>query len=156
VAREEVVGALEGAYINGLLARDTQLFLDQMDYAKMVHKYYFSQQGRVTQVDPNSPRMAQMDADFSWVAGPVFAALVTRLELDDAETLYDQADNPLRQFAFDILREGYEAGLNELAKAGKGRPFDKVFPAPDGIEVFRAAAKDKREKLLKRPEVEQK
>jgi hypothetical protein len=153
VAREEVEGALQGAYINGLLARDDELFHEQLDYAKQVHAFYFKEQSHKNSVDVNSPRMGQMDPDFRWVAGPEFAALVARIELEDAETLYDQAPEDLKRFAFDMLRDSYKPAIDELAKHG-GRPFSQIFPEPDGMESFRKEFQEKRQKLLERPGVE--
>jgi hypothetical protein len=155
VAREEVVGALEGAFVNGLLAGDDALFREQVEYAKMVHAYYFKEQSHKNAIDVNSPRMGQMDPDFRWVAGPEFATLAARLELEDAERLYDAAASTgdLQKFAYDILRDNYKAAIDELHKAG-GRPFEQIFPEPDGMEAFRKEFEEKRQKLLERPGVE--
>ncbi|MEX2217720.1 MAG: hypothetical protein WD749_03085, partial [Phycisphaerales bacterium] len=155
VATEEVVGALEGAYITGLLAGDDVQFREQMEYARLVHQYYFSQQGRTNAVDVNNARMGYMDRDFRLVAGTEFAALIGRLALEDAEALYDRAPESLRVFGYDILAEYYRALLDQMAAERLSRPFNQVFPEPEGMATFRAEMRQ-REERLRRPEVEQK
>lgn len=154
VAREEVVGALEGAFVSGLLAGDDPLFHDQLEYAKMVHKYYMDQQHRRNAVAGSEGRMDFMDQDFRIVAGTEFAALITRVDLEDAEALYDKAPDVLRVFAYDILSENYRAFLDKLAEGGKQRDFAKTFPQPEGLEEFRAEMKQRREQKVDRPNVE--
>lgn len=156
VAREETVGALEGAYVTGWLAGDNDLFHGQFEYARKVHAYFFQQQARRNAVDVNTPRMAQMDPDFRVVAGTEFAALLSRLELPDAETLYDAATNDLKQFAYDMLRDNYQVVLDTMVKNGVAgaRPFDKIFPAPDDMDAFRERMKARREEKVVNPERE--
>jgi hypothetical protein len=156
VAREEVVGALEGAFVNGLLAGDDPLFHDQLEYAKMVHTYFMRQQVKGNAVDVNGSRMEFMDRDFRIVAGSEFASLITRVDLEDSEALYDKAPDTLRVFAYDILSETYKGFLDKLAEGGGHRTFTQTFPQPEGLEEFRAEVKARREQKLNRPNVEQK
>lgn len=152
VAREEVVGALEGAYLSGLLGNNPELFRRQFEYAAMVHKFFFEQQGRRTAVDPNIFRLAQMERDFRVLAGLEFAALIARLDLEQAEALYDAAPLDLRPYGYDVVREHFQAMLDEGARSG-GRPFAQVFPEPPGMEEFRQVMRQRQERLH-RPAVE--
>ena len=138
VAREEVVGAVQGAYVQGLLADDTALYDDQMNYAKLVHRYFFEKQGVKNALDPNQLRMAQMDPDFLMVAGTEFAVLIGLLDLEEAEKLYDRAPEEIRRFGYDILSTTYKEVLDGQAKEGKGRKFDQVFQEPSGMPQHRA------------------
>ena len=139
--REEIVGALQGAYVNGLLGGDDELFSRQYQYAKWVHVYYFKTQGVKTVVSAaDRGRMAQLSGDFEVVAGQEFAAMVSILDPDDAEKVYDAAPDSLnlRQYAYDILSRNFKTWMDEVAKAGAGRPFEKVFMEPPGMDAHRA------------------
>lgn len=154
VAREEVVGSIQGAFIQGLLAGDMDLFREQMQYAKMAHTYFFSRQGHKNALDPNEMRMAQMDPDFNMVAGQEFAALVSILDLDDAETVYDAAPNTIRVFGYDVLVQRYREGLDAAMKQTGGRTFDQRFPEPPGMAQHRAAMLEYEKKRGSMPGVE--
>ena len=156
VAREEVVGSIQGALINGLLGGDEQLFRDQMAYAQMVHQFFFSRQSTKNALDPNQLRMAQMDPDFRVVAGTEFATMETTLDLDDAVRLYDLAPENMRLFGYDAMRERFKEVLDENAKLGKGKSFDELFAEPPGIAAHRAMMKAKQEQAGHLPGVEQK
>jgi len=154
VAREEVVGSIQGALLQGLLARDMELFDEQMRYAKMAHTFFFDRQSVKNALDPNQLRMAQMDPDFNVVAGQEFAALLTILDLDDAETIYDAAPNPMRVFGYDVLVERYKEGLDRAMKETGGRTFDQRFPEPPGMAKHRLDMKARQEQAGHLPGVE--
>jgi hypothetical protein len=156
VAREEVVGSIQGALLNGKLAGDEELYTRQMEYAKMVHAFFFSRQGTRNALDPNQLRMAQMDPDFNVVAGTEFAALETLLDLDDAERLYELAPEYMRQFGYDDLREKFKAVLDDRAKAGKGKNFDQTFPEPARMAEHRKMMDERARNAGHLPGVEQK
>lgn len=153
VAREEVVGAIQGAMVQGLLAGDQELFDRQMQYAKWVHQYFFSKQSVKNSLDPNQLRMEQIDKDFSVVAGTEFAALVGELDLDDAERLYDAVPNEMRVFGYDALAENFKPALDEQQKAG-GRGFDQIFPEPPGMPEHRQKMEQRRQERDRMPGVE--
>jgi hypothetical protein len=136
VVREEVVGSLQGAYL-ALLAGNEQAYRGQATYARYVHQFYFSRQANRNILDPSTPRMAQIDPDFRVLAGSEFAALMMQLELDDAERLYDKADDSLKIWAYDLIVERFKAPLDQMAAAG-ARPFAQVFPEPPGMAAHRA------------------
>jgi hypothetical protein len=153
VAREEIVGSIQGAFVQGLLAGDRDLYDRQMAYAKRVHDYFFSQQNVKNSLDPNQLRMEQISADFGLVVGFEFAALLSELDLDDAEKLYDAVPQEIRLYGYDPVIARFKEPLDELAKGG-GRTFAQVFPEPTGIEAHRQRMKDLEEKRSRLPGVE--
>lgn len=153
VAREEIVGAIQGAYINGLLAGDRELYNNQMQYAKWVHEYFFTHQSVKNALDPNQLRMEQISREFGLVAGVEFAALVSVLDLDDAERLYDAVPNEVRVFGYDTLIDRFKPALDEQEKAG-GRGFDQIFPEPPGLAQHRQRMEEIRQQRDRLPGVE--
>jgi hypothetical protein len=157
VMREEIVAALQGAFVNGLLGGDDELFQKQYQYAKWVHEYYFKTQGVKTVVSsPDGGRMAQIPRDFEIVAGQEFANMVAILDPDDAERVYDSApdnaDVHLKQYAYDLLVTKFKAGMDEAAKQGITKPFDRVFMEPPGmpahrIKIAELAAKTQKDQI---------
>lgn len=146
VAVQEVTGALQGAYINGLLGDDIQLFRDLFKYAADFHRFYFTKQFRSTNIDPTVGRMEQMDSDFRNVAGGVFYQFLTQLPMGDAERVFNRAPEDLRVYAYDMLVERFKSQKDEDAKRG-GTSFDVAFPMPPGIEAHRKRMDEYRRKL---------
>lgn len=141
VVREEIVGALQGAFINGILGGDSELFRQQMTYAGNVHSFYYKAQNNATYLDPTAGRMSQFPRNFALMSGMEFAFMCQALDLDAAETLYDGAPEDLKRWAYDIMVEKYKVPLDQLAKEIadplRARPFDKVFPEPSGMAQHR-------------------
>ena len=135
VARADVTAGLEGAYYSGLYIGDDEMFHKQFEFARQFHRYYFEDQGRQNILSPIE-RMAQMPKDFRVMAGGVFLSFMQKLDIDDAERVFDRAPRDLRRFAYDEIIMRYKEPLDELAKAG-GRPFDMIFPEPDGMDQHR-------------------
>jgi hypothetical protein len=136
VVREEVIGSLHGAYIQGLLAGNIDLFHSQMEYAALVHRFFFTHQNYRNHLDPNTLRMAQIDPDFRVIAGKEFAILLLMLEFEHAERLYDAAPRDLRRWGYDIIVNRFREGMIAMEEAG-GRRFEDVFPEPEGMEQHR-------------------
>ncbi|MDX9911281.1 MAG: hypothetical protein RBS39_05575 [Phycisphaerales bacterium] len=136
VANSEIVAALQGAYVSGLIAGDLDVFKNSFEYAARFHRAYFTYHIDATIANrATGPRAGlYMDKDFRVVAGGVFAALIGGLDFDNAERMYNNAPNDLRQFAYDILVETYKPAMDE-DEAGS---FDKSFPEPEGMDEFRA------------------
>ncbi len=162
VAREEIVGSLQSAFINGLIAGDTKLFDEQMRYAASVHKYYYSRQIVRTQLDQTGGRMGMVDRSFPVVAGTEFAALAMVLDLDSAETMYDAAPPDLKKWAYDLLAERYKTGLDEMSANAKkeGRTlksFSERFIEPPGMDEQRRTVEQlRRERNQAAPSIEAK
>ena len=122
---------------SGLLAGDTAMFDSQFRFAAAAHKFYFEAQARTTAVNREQFRMEQMDRDFRFVAGGLFYQFVTSLDVQDAERVFDSAPDDLKCFGYGPLMERYKVQLDDEAKLG-GRPFDAIFPKPDGWDRFLA------------------
>lgn len=141
IAVQQVTGALQGAYVTGLLAGDQDLFLKQFNFAKMAHRAFFEAQMRKTVVSGKEARMEQMPSDFRVMAGIQFSLFLQNLGLDDAEQVYDRAPPDLKAIGYDTLATHFREDLNAAANANPGsglRSFDQIFPKPDGLEEARA------------------
>ncbi|MCL4220607.1 MAG: hypothetical protein KJZ65_04480 [Phycisphaerales bacterium] len=138
LARQEVFGALQGAYA-ALLVGDLERFQGSWKYATDVHQYYFEKQYRPMVASGQSARMEYMPRDFRLYAGLVFADMFRLVPLDEAELLYFNAPNDLKQFAYDPIVEIYREPMRAQVAAGlQQRTFEQVFPEPDRMEQFRS------------------
>jgi hypothetical protein len=154
IAREEVIGSLQGAFLQGLLAGDDELFRSQWEYAVQVHRYFMEKQRRTTNMDMSMSRMELMSKHFRLVAAAELIKLLRVLDLDDAETLYNNAPDFLRQFAFDEVRNAFGPAIAAMQERG-GRPFNLIFPEPPGMDEHRAAMRAlAEEEAARRPEME--
>jgi hypothetical protein len=154
VAREEIVGALQGAYASLLTGVDAAYFYSQLNYAAMVHQYFFTKQGRRTLVARERARMEQFDSDFRILAGTEFAAMLFTLDLDQAERVFDAAPEDLKRYGYDLIVERFKTVIDEAAARG-GRTFAQVFPEPRGMaEHRRDMERMLRERQQSRPNVE--
>ncbi len=156
VALQEVTAGLQGAYIS-LLAGDRQLFESQFAYAMAFHMNYMAHQLRVNPIDPTGGRQELMPKDFRLMASQVLWAMLQTVDLDDAETIYDNAPEDLKQAAYDLIRDRFKEELDKNPTAD-GRKFDRVFPEPPGMDEYRrmVAAWQAEAEAAARPEVQQK
>lgn len=136
VATSEVFGALDGAYISGLLGSDSELFGSQFEYAKRFHRFFMENQLRSTPTGDAYKRLEFLDRDFRIVAGQHLSNIIGVLSLDDAETIYDNAPEDLRRYAYDTLVDRFKESIDADQAAG-GRPFGQIFPEPQGMKEFR-------------------
>ncbi|RMH12046.1 MAG: hypothetical protein D6695_07805 [Planctomycetota bacterium] len=136
VAMQEVSAALDQAY-SALLVGELDRYRASIDYAKQVHKYYMETQYRPMVASGTVARMEYMPKDFRLYAGLVFAEMFKLVPPDEAELLYFYAPDDLKKFAYDMIVALYKDSITELAKANKSRPFDEIFPEPEGMEQFR-------------------
>jgi hypothetical protein len=137
VAIAQIAGSLIGAYTSGLLAGDTELFKSQFEFAKRFHKYFFEQQRKAVVVNKQYVRMDQMEPDFRLAAGIMFSNWIQSLGIDDASIVYGRAPDDLQKFSYDIMRSHFGGMIEELAKVGEVQPFEKLFPEPPQMELFR-------------------
>ena len=135
VAAAEVMGALQGAYVQGLMTGDQEEFLRQFEFAKQAHLYFMEKQRNITNMNPNMSRMDLLPANFRLLAARVFAELIGVLDPEHAETMYDNAPEELKRYGYARVREQFKPLFDELSKSG-GRTFEQVFPEPPGMEVF--------------------
>lgn len=135
VANSEIEGALQGAFV-GLLAGNSEIFLNSLNYARTYHGAYMKQQRNVTAPSGGIARNEMFHHDFRVVAGTRFAAFIANLDIADAEKVYDRAPMDLRQWAYDALLYMFRDAVNgEVALAG--RSFEQVFPEPPNMASFR-------------------
>lgn len=145
VAVSEVSGALQGAYYSGLMVGNIDVFNAQWAYARSAHAYFFSEQFSIVVAASDKARMEYMDRDFPFLAGNFFVNVLTSLGPAEAEILYGNAPNDLRQYAYDALRTRFKGFVDQLEANGDSEPFDLIFPVPDGMEEFRIAYERKLE-----------
>jgi len=133
VARSEVVGALNGAYVGGLLGGDTKLFEESFSYARQFHDLFMKKQVFNTDVNKDSRgRLEVMDKDFGAFAGRVMAGLIRYIGLPDGGIVYSRAPGDLKLAAYPYLvNTELSAELDEAAKGG-GVGFEGWFPPPPG------------------------
>lgn len=139
VAIIQTTAGLQQAFAGGLLGGDNERFRAGMEWAKRVHRMFFTAQKRITMVDPNTARMELMPEDFQILAGTQFVMFMSSLGLDDAETVYDAAPDDLKAFAYDPLLEQYKLSLDDAAArpGSKVRTFDAIFPPPSSLAEVR-------------------
>ncbi|RNC80835.1 MAG: hypothetical protein ED559_03260 [Phycisphaera sp.] len=135
----QITAALQGAFYSGLLSGDQELFRRQFNWARQYHQHFIEQQNNATLLaNPDAGRMENLPKDFRVLAGGIFSNLLESLSMDEREAMYLAAPNELRLFSYLVLERELSERMNELAEQGEGRPFDDVFPAPAGIDEFRA------------------
>jgi hypothetical protein len=156
LAVSEVAGALQGAFVNGLLTGNSEQFRRQYDYARQFHAQFMNQMVRTTQVDEQNLRLEMMDRDFDVYASKVFAAIIGAVGLAEGSIMYNRAPRELQLPTYDLLVntvkdaiEGAGAGPGGGAQAGgaaadgstgapAGPRFESWFPKPEGYEAFAA------------------
>ena len=137
VAVSEVYGALQGAFFSGLMVGDVEVFTAQWKYARSAHAYFFSEQFNVVVASSGAARMEFMDRDFAFLAGNIFVNILTTLGPREAELLYGNSPQDLRQYAYDSLAIRFRTYITELEARGDSDSFDLIFPEPDAMEQFR-------------------
>jgi len=138
VAISEVVSALQGAYVSGLLAGDTELFDSQLEYARRFHAGFTEYHLRSTPAAGGRGRMEVMDRDFVFFAGELLAIFMSQLDLGDAETVYINAPLSLKRYAYVQMEAIYKPQMEQAVEMDVpgAKPFNEVFPEPPGMEQF--------------------
>ena len=133
----EVVGALQGAYVGGLLGNDNDLFTKNFEWAKQAHAYYYDTQVRDVVAGGQDTRTGVLDPDFRIVAGDMFARTIQLMSVDEASNMYQRAPAPLQQFAYDFLVAAWKPNIDEQVAQGLSEPFETLFPEPPGMIAHR-------------------
>lgn len=147
VALQEVVGALQAAYVFGLYAGNEEVFRKNYEYAARFHKAFYDEQYRKTNVDRVDPRMGVIPVDFATCAGQVLVQTLQLLGPEKGATIYRRAPEDARLHAYMILDD-----LAPRDEAGKrvATGIDQLYPAPSNYGPWRTAfeaAKKQREKI---------
>lgn len=138
VALQEIAGALQGAYIEGLLAGDDDVFREQFEYARRFHQEYMDFQFRRNAVNPDTGRTEVVSRSFPQVAAQVFTLTVSALGLQEGAVLYRHAPPDLQLAVYDFLEEQVRPYIDEAA-SGQVPAFEQWFPPPDGLAEYRLA-----------------
>ena len=137
VAVSEVNGALQAAYLEGLVSGNEERFRGLFTYATRVHAYYMQQQLRNVVAGQQTGRMEFMDRDFTFVAGLVLTNVIGMLGPEEAEILYGYAPDDLKRYAYDAIEMRFRPALEQIAAEGDGVAFEIMFPEPPGMEAHR-------------------
>ena len=136
VAISEVSGAVQGAVLS-LIDQDPESFNAQMSYARQYLAYFKSKQERVTAITVDA-RMGILGDTFENFAGTVYSITLGTLPTEQAQTVYTQAPEWLRQYAFDFLQQSPLTALMARGEQAGGKSFAQSFPEPAGMPEFRA------------------
>jgi hypothetical protein len=137
IAVNQIVGALQGAFVSGMLVGDREAYQSSIEFAVMAHRYFMQAQLRRTVASGEEGRMSIVDKDFRFVAGIEFAKFIRQLPLELASKAYLFAEDDLRRYAYDLMADAFRAQLDEETKIGADG-FDKLFPEPAGMDAHRA------------------
>ena len=152
----EVIGSLQGAYINGLMANDMEVFQQSFQWAKQAHEYYFESQVRDVVAAGGDTRTGVLDPDFRIVAGGVFASMIQLMNVEQASFTFQRAPADLQRFAYDQLAAGWKPEIDKQAEADESEPFEVLFPEPSGMAAHRAwLQRVAEEREAKRADLEQ-
>lgn len=136
LAKQEIYASLLGAFVNGLLAGDEELFRSQFQYAQLMHRTYMEEQLKNTPVDPGQGRMEVMDRDFRVESAKAFVAISEVVGPFDAATMFQRTPNDLRLAIYYLLDKSKRIAVNE-----EGTPatpeLARMFPTPPDYKAYR-------------------
>lgn len=135
VALQEISGALEAAYVEGLLGGNTQVFDSNMQYAQLFHREYQQTQGFKTWVSGEQGRLGF--PPFEIFASQIFAGIIMSIGVPQGPIMYQAAPTWLRARAYVFLSASdIKPSMDQAEQAG-APSFDAWFPPPEGVEAVR-------------------
>lgn len=135
VAMQEIAGALQSAFINGLLTGDQKRFDEEFKYARLFHKQYQDTQHFKTWVAGQQGRLGM--PEFDAFAGQLFAGLIEAAGVPAGPTMFRRAPADLQARAYVYLeRSLMRQRMDADAKQG-GPSFEVWFPEPAGVGLYR-------------------
>lgn len=135
VATQEIIGALQAAYINGLLAGDNKRFLNEFNYARLFHEQYQQTQSFKTWVAGEQGRLGF--PSFDLMSSQILAGLIEAAGIPQGPIIFKRAPADLQGQAYVYLeRSRLREFLANVEKQG-GAGFDVWFPEPPGVDFFR-------------------
>jgi hypothetical protein len=137
VAINQVSASLMNAFASGLLGGDDDTFRGQMNWAASAHRFFFQEQARRTQSDRTMFRQEQMPRDFAFMAGTLFFQFMGSLDRESQELAYARAQPELRRYVYDELVRAIKPAV-EAEQALGAKPFETLFPEPEGMDAHRA------------------
>ncbi|MCC6322016.1 MAG: hypothetical protein IT438_11345 [Phycisphaerales bacterium] len=135
VALQEINGAFEAAFVEGLLGGNTPVFQSNMEYARLFYDKYQQTQKFQVWVAGKEGRMGF--PPFYILASNVLARLIIAADVPQGPAMFRRAPDELRPRTWVLLEEfGYPARFAEAEK--QGQPGFKVwFPEPSGVAAAR-------------------
>ncbi|MFN7022169.1 MAG: hypothetical protein ACK4WH_12700, partial [Phycisphaerales bacterium] len=138
VALQEINGAFEAAFVEGLLGGNTPVFTSNMEYARRFYDEYQKTQKFQVWVAGKEGRMGF--PPFYILASNVLARLIIAADVPQGPSMYRRAPNELKARTYVVLEElGYPARFEQAEK--QGQPGFRVwFPPPSdqALQVARA------------------
>jgi len=132
VAKTEIIGSLQSAFVSGLLNGDMKVFRSSFDYAKLFHAVFVKKQINNVAVNQGEQgRMEVVPREFEVAAGQVLAGLIESLGFPDGPTLYQRAPADLQAWAYFFLSQS-------SFKQMLGSDFETYYPASSEWPAFRA------------------
>jgi hypothetical protein len=137
LALQEVYGSLQGAFYNGLLAGDDELFKSQYEYAKRFHKAFMDQQYRITNVDTTLGRQSGvMNPDFRFVAGQILFITMQLIGPVDGSAIFNRAPEEVRPYAYWFIER--DLPRDEKGNITADPSVLRLFPEPGGYKLVKA------------------
>lgn len=135
VALQEIAGALEAAYFEGLLGGNAQVFNSNFQYAAMFHHEYQATQSFRVWLAGTQGRLGFPPFDI--YAAQVLAGIIMSIGLPQGPIMYQSAPDELKSRTYVLLAATQlRLQLDEAEKAG-APGFDSWFPPPAGVEQVR-------------------
>lgn len=135
VALQEISGALEAAFVEGLLGGNTQVFDNNMQYAQLFHREYQQTQGFRTWVSGEQGRLGF--PPFEIFASQVFSGIVMSIGVPQGPIMYQSAPTWLRARAYVFLSASDVKPAMDQSEQSGAPAFDAWFPPPEGVEATR-------------------
>ncbi len=135
VALQEISGALEAAYLEGLLGGDMQVFDSNFKYARMFHAEYQKSQSFRTWVAGSQGRLGFPPFDF--FSSQLLSGVIMTVGIPQGPIIYNNAPPELRARAYVFLSASQWKKTID-ATAAQGAPaFDTWFPPPRNVDQVR-------------------
>ena len=136
VALQEVSGALQSAYVNGLLRGDMKAFAKEFDYARLFHATYQNTQSFKVWVAGSQGRLGF--PKFEFMASEVLAQLIQIIGLPQGPEMYRRAPIDLQARAYVFLeRSALKTQLDQAVEKDGEPPFNVWFPEPKNVAQYR-------------------
>lgn len=135
VALGEINGAIDNALLNGLLAGNNSVYRSELDYARLFHQIYTSQQVFNTWVNAGGPaRLEFFPRDFNAVVARQALVWIANLPPTDGSIVFRNLDEPVQRSLFETLATSdIRIYLHQAAQQQPHMAFEVLFPAPLGM-----------------------
>ncbi len=135
VARGDIMGLMYQAFIKGLAAGNSKRYESCMNSARMIFNYYQREIGSVKTLITEQDRMA-FDWDRMFIEAFLQAMVAGTGTAAERIALWERAPDELKVQVYDLISDDLRA-MHDVF--GASEPFESLFPAPAGLEAWRAA-----------------